>query len=162
MNLSHWDRDEGRSGEGGETYFPVHLFPFPIYYIIRCALLLFVIIVLFTLFFLHFLKKSFPFLWWFEEMLYLCTRKTGTTPTYWRSCFSYANKERVLWQIFIDRNCSTSAICYIWWKFKIKNLSIPFCWVVKLKIFYNEEFDPGSGWTLATGLTHASRGAAWT
>ena len=27
--------------------------------------------------------------------------------------------------------------------------------------FYNEEFDPGSGWTLATGLTHASRGAAW-
>ena len=24
----------------------------------------------------------------------------------------------------------------------------------------NEEFDPGSGWTLATGLTHASRGAA--
>ena len=30
-----------------------------------------------------------------------------------------------------------------------------------LKIFYKEEFDPGSGWTLATGLTHASRGAAW-
>ena len=27
-------------------------------------------------------------------------------------------------------------------------------------IFYNEEFDHGSGWTLATGLTHASRGAA--
>ena len=23
---------------------------------------------------------------------------------------------------------------------------------------YKEEFDPGSGWTLATGLTHASRG----
>ena len=23
------------------------------------------------------------------------------------------------------------------------------------------EFDPGSGWTLAIGLTHASRGAAW-
>jgi len=23
---------------------------------------------------------------------------------------------------------------------------------------YNEEFDPGSGWTLAAGLTHASRG----
>ena len=28
------------------------------------------------------------------------------------------------------------------------------------EIHYNEEFDPGSGWTLATGLTHASRGAA--
>ena len=29
-----------------------------------------------------------------------------------------------------------------------------------LNIFkiYNEEFDPGSGWTLAAGLTHASRG----
>ena len=26
--------------------------------------------------------------------------------------------------------------------------------------FNNEEFDPGSGWTLATGLTHASRGAS--
>ena len=25
------------------------------------------------------------------------------------------------------------------------------------KYFYNEEFDPGSGWTLATGLTHALR-----
>ena len=31
----------------------------------------------------------------------------------------------------------------------------------KQKYIYNEEFDPGSGWTLATGLTHASRGAAW-
>ena len=29
--------------------------------------------------------------------------------------------------------------------------------VTKIKT-YNEEFDPGSGWTLATGLTHASRG----
>ena len=28
-------------------------------------------------------------------------------------------------------------------------------------VFYNVEFDPGSGWTLATGLTHASRGASW-
>ena len=27
-------------------------------------------------------------------------------------------------------------------------------------IIYNEEFDPGSGWTLATGLTHASRGVS--
>ena len=25
-------------------------------------------------------------------------------------------------------------------------------------LLYNGEFDPGSGWTLATGLTHASRG----
>ena len=27
-------------------------------------------------------------------------------------------------------------------------------------IIYNEEFDPGSGCTLASGLTHASLGAA--
>ena len=26
-----------------------------------------------------------------------------------------------------------------------------------INFFYNEEFDPGSGWTLAAGLTHASR-----
>ena len=29
---------------------------------------------------------------------------------------------------------------------------------VIIKKLYNGEFDPGSGWTLATGLTHASRG----
>lgn len=29
----------------------------------------------------------------------------------------------------------------------------------KIKQIYNEEFDPGSGWTLAAGLIHASRGA---
>ncbi len=33
-------------------------------------------------------------------------------------------------------------------------------WKDKKNNFYNEEFDPGSGWTLAGGLTHASRGAA--
>ena len=70
--------------------------PLYIYYIIRCTLLISVIIVLFTLFFLVFLKKSFLFLCRFAEKSYLCTRKTGTTPTYWRSWFSYANKERVL------------------------------------------------------------------
>ena len=41
-----------------------------------------------------------------------------------------------------------------------EQMPFPYGW--RLKIFYNEEFDPGSGWTLATGLTHASRGAAWT
>ena len=28
------------------------------------------------------------------------------------------------------------------------------------QLIYNGEFDPGSGWTLAAGLIHASRGAA--
>ena len=32
---------------------------------------------------------------------------------------------------------------------------------LRVILLYNEEFDPGSGWTLAAGLTHASRGAAW-
>ena len=31
---------------------------------------------------------------------------------------------------------------------------------VRSKLLYNGEFDPGSGWTLAAGLIHASRGAA--
>ena len=30
----------------------------------------------------------------------------------------------------------------------------------QFKLIYNGEFDPGSGWTLAAGLIHASRGAA--
>ena len=30
--------------------------------------------------------------------------------------------------------------------------------VAILQTIYDEEFDPGSGWTLAAGLTHASRG----
>ena len=33
-----------------------------------------------------------------------------------------------------------------------------FLWAyIKYGKIYKEEFDPGSGWTLATGLTHASR-----
>ena len=52
----------------------------------------------------------------------------------------------------IDRTEQISIIC-------------PFLFFLKKKkkekeINNNEEFDPGSGWTLATGLTHASRGAA--
>ena len=39
-----------------------------------------------------------------------------------------------------------------------------FFWEIKVSesnFIYNGEFDPGSGWTLAAGLIHASRGAAW-
>ena len=32
--------------------------------------------------------------------------------------------------------------------------------LVRSNNIYNGEFDPGSGWTLAAGLIHASRGAA--
>ena len=45
-----------------------------------------------------------------------------------------------------------------------KDQLVKFCQVRFLKVlynfYYNEEFDPGSGWTLAGGLTHASRGAS--
>ncbi len=33
--------------------------------------------------------------------------------------------------------------------------------IIQIIKIYDEEFDPGSGWTLAAGLTHASRGAAF-
>ena len=33
--------------------------------------------------------------------------------------------------------------------------------IVRSNNIYNGEFDPGSGWTLAASLIHASRGAAW-
>ena len=45
----------------------------------------------------------------------------------------------------------------------IKGLESWFKVFIKSKgqtFFYNGEFDPGSGWTLAAGLIHASRGAA--
>ena len=41
-----------------------------------------------------------------------------------------------------------------------QNLSFKPSWH-KIKIFYYGEFDPGSGWTLAAGLIHASRGRSW-
>ena len=136
-----------------------------------------------------------------------------------RRTFATANEERttslrwaglnalnlkVLWLIYIDRNCSTRENKYepsFWKEMRYSASSdffIPYyiteqirnsfwryfykvprnegrtklAWVMLsddgssykifgTKILYNEEFDPGSGWTLATGLTHASRGAAW-
>ena len=39
----------------------------------------------------------------------------------------------------------------------MRQLISQFLLLILLKL-YNEEFDPGSGWTLAAGLTHASRG----
>ena len=45
---------------------------------------------------------------------------------------------------------------YISGQYKQNSISYTFNGITD--IIYNEEFDPGSGWTLATGLTHASRG----
>ena len=114
--------------------------------------------------------------WWFKKKPYLCTRfRSKSGPG--------ALKERVLWKIYIDRSSTRSECLYI--IIMYRHLGIrnePFdswiIWIVVLwqglrsrqpgpsrqsrqRYFYNEEFDPGSGWTLATGLTHASRGASW-
>ena len=40
----------------------------------------------------------------------------------------------------------------------LRFILFPFYLFTFSNLFYNGEFDPGSGWTLATGLTHASRG----
>ena len=82
------------------------------------------------------------------------------------------HREHVLWKIYIDRDCSTrnkyKRTVNIqkdnWEAVRDKRHQIRqvLLFIALLMIFYNEEFDPGSGWTLATGLTHASRGAAWT
>ena len=61
-------------------------------------------------------------------------------------------------------------VIYIWCTEKTRTVNIDIDrfgileqiinWIVGKRYYYNEEFDPGSGWTLATGLTHASRGAS--
>ena len=58
------------------------------------------------------------------------------------------------WIYKASRNeCNESLLSIAEWRRRlVKNIE---------DIIYNEEFDPGSGWTLATGLTHASRGASW-
>ena len=87
----------------------------------------------------------------------------------------WGQKESVLWKIYIDRS-STRSECFpiLWcestWVEETDRFN-SWIWIVVLwqrldslwnrDIIYSGEFDPGSGWTLATGLTHASRGAAW-
>ena len=98
---------------------------------------------------------------------YLCKRFSDETE---------AQKKRVLWKTLyrqtrknVVRGVAHYNIYNEWnetrnrqltWK---RQLKIGILWTENnfLKMFYKEEFDPGSGWTLATGLTHASRGAAW-
>ena len=66
---------------------------------------------------------------------------------HWKDCFTVqeASTEKIQ---FIEKR-------WFFWK----NWECQ--WQAKNYIkIYNEEFDPGSGWTLAAGLTHASRGAA--
>ena len=48
---------------------------------------------------------------------------------------------------------------YSWYELEAEAVLLSFLFASYLSnLLYNGEFDPGSGWTLATGLTHASRG----
>ena len=99
-------------------------------------------------------EKSFKKVWKFENNAYLCSpvRKTGSRKREWEVHW----KDWLLYKKQVPRkyNLSRSVNSFE----RIISVSD------KLEIYkrlYNEEFDPGSGWTLAAGLTHASRGAAW-
>ena len=70
---------------------------------------------------------------------YLCTRKTREAR---QKHIEFKRKKRDHWNTIYNQ-------------VKNKNQSeVNFEWVRQT---YNGEFDPGSGWTLAGGLTHASR-----
>ena len=92
--------------------------------------------------------------------LYICTRKTDEWLIETRV---FSSVRKVIWNIEIDS--------VMGWSFMIGSLQrtklsktfwdsfedFLLCILIYLR-FYDEEFDPGSGWTLAAGLTHASRG----
>ena len=75
------------------------------------------------------------------------------------------DSERVLWEIYIIQQVVQVLGKLI---FRIDTVNRVWLWTtitdsgarILRNNLNNEEFDPGSGWTLATGLTHASRGAA--
>ena len=55
------------------------------------------------------------------------------------------------WQPFLTVMLETK-------KKKVRQIGNRYYWIIDNIKIYDEEFDPGSGWTLAAGLTHASRG----
>ena len=81
--------------------------------------------------------------------------------------------EKEFFETIIDKQTSSTSLHVIWYIMCGKTETVNYRLLIDLvleqiinlsvekRYFYNEEFDPGSGWTLATGLTHASRGAAW-
>ena len=120
-----------------------------------------------------FLKKKIGFVCRFGKKLYLCTRfreatrqrddeRTATIDP-WQH--SITDKQYNLAWLFRQESVRNE-------KRTVNNLKIFIpastnkFWIVDTSdevftdIIYNEEFDPGSGWTLATGLTHASRGVS--
>ena len=100
-------------------------------------------------FFENFSQKSCRF----KKYAYLCSpvRKTGSRKriweVHWKDCFTVQEASTEKYNLSRSVNSFERIIkC----QDKLRDLKL-----------YNEEFDPGSGWTLAAGLTHASRGAAW-
>ena len=92
-------------------------------------------------------------IWRLRKSPYLCSRNRETIAT------------RVLWEIYIIQQVVQVLGKLI---FRIDTVNRVWLWTTingfrsedMINNLNNEEFDPGSGWTLATGLTHASRGAA--
>ena len=76
------------------------------------------------------------------------------------------DSERVLWEIYIIQQV-VQVLGKLIFRIDTVNRSMTLDYDKRIpergylrNNLNNEEFDPGSGWTLATGLTHASRGAA--
>ena len=98
-------------------------------------------------------EKSFKKVWKLKNNAYLCSpvRKTGSRKriweVHWKDCFTVQEASTEKYNLSRSVN-SFERIISVSDKLEI------------YKKLYNEEFDPGSGWTLAAGLTHASRGAA--
>ena len=89
-----------------------------------------------------------------NKMIYLCIRfrfKNVERQTRQTSSLKYWKGDNIKQQVRVPRRNSDG---------KITERKIQTSMCNTQTLFYYEEFDPGSGWTLATGLTHASRGAS--
>ena len=78
----------------------------------------------------------------------------------WKKLFTFALANREQWQNKIPEDANRTQFIDITYNNQIKkNQSVNF--IIEFEYrdeqTYNGEFDPGSGWTLAGGLTHASR-----
>ena len=104
-----------------------------------------------------FLKNNWNKFCRFGKKCYLCTPKwkTGHSKEWKDTTSSLKRLIFILYKKQVPRNTIYREALI---SFEIREVSGQ---AKRYKRLYNEEFDPGSGWTLAAGLTHASRGAAW-
>ena len=122
------------------------------------------------------MKKNIEKFLWFGNLLYLCTRFRQTTrlwvvkqddpwqhsiqtsSTTWPSTFILL--EVITSKVRNEIRTVKNNLIYIFVSGQYKQFEQSYLFWGITDIIYNEEFDPGSGWTLATGLTHASRGVS--